>query len=150
MKLSHFTDIGLRTLIYLTQPARAQPFIISRMAAELHVSSHHLVKVVNFMGRQGWILTFRGRNGGITLARNPADYRLGTIIRILEERSDNANQLVNCHSPECPLSYNCKLKSILQDGMTIFTSFLEQYTLADAVRNPQALSSLMHIPVVSI
>ena len=150
MKLSQFTDIGLRTLIYLTQPAREQPFTISQMAEELNVSSHHLVKVVHFMARQGWILTFRGRNGGMVLARSPADYKLGTVIRTLEERAYNAQQLVNCHSPVCPLSYNCKLKSILQDAINIFTSYLEQYTLADAVRNPQALRGLMHIPVVNV
>lgn len=150
MKLSQFTDIGLRTLIYLTQPARQEPFTIRQMAAELNVSTHHLIKVVSFMARQGWILTFRGHNGGVKLASSPADYKLGTVIRTLEERADNAHQLVNCHTPACPLSSNCKLKSLLQDAINNFTSYLEQYTLADAVRNPQALSGLMYIPVVNV
>lgn len=150
MKLNQFTDLGLRALIYLTQSARATPFTINQMATEMNVSAHHLVKVVHFMARQGWVVTSRGRNGGVALARKPIDYKLGTVIRILEERADNSNQLVNCHSPACPLRYNCNLKSILHGAMTVFVEYLEQYTLSDAVRDPQGLSEQVHIPVINV
>jgi len=82
MKLNQFTDLGLRTLIYLTQPARSTPFTIRQAALELDVSANHLVKVVNFMGHQGWVVTTRGRNGGMSLARPMSEYPLGTVIRI--------------------------------------------------------------------
>lgn len=148
MKLNQFTDIGLRTLIYLTQPERDFPFTIRQAASELHVSSHHLVKVVNFMAKQGWIVTARGHNGGIRLSCSPAEYRLGTVIRTLEERGNNSYQLINCQSMACPLRSNCNLNAILHDAMAVFTDYLERYTLADAVRDPQSLSMLIHIQVV--
>ena len=149
MKLNQFTDIGLRTLIYLTQPERALPFTIRQVAAELLVSSHHLVKVVNFMAKQGWIVTARGHNGGIGLSRSPAEYRLGTVIRTLEERGNNSYQLVNCHSMACPLRSNCNLNTILHGAVNVFTEHLEQYTLADAVRDPQSLGTLIRVHMVN-
>lgn len=150
MKLNQFTDIGLRALIYLTQPARSGPFTINQMATELNVSAHHLMKVINFMGQQEWILTFRGRNGGVKLARSPEDYRIGCIISTLEERSDISNQLINCYSPLCPLRSSCRLNPMLQGAMAAFTEHLDQYTLEDAVDNPHALRVLMTIPAADI
>ncbi|WP_369790153.1 Rrf2 family transcriptional regulator [Rouxiella sp. WC2420] len=145
MKLNQFTDLGLRTLIYLTQPNRETPFTIGEMASELNVSANHLVKVVHFLARQGWVNTTRGRNGGIILAKDMLEYQLGTVIRILEERADNSNELVNCHSPECVLIRHCQLKSLLHSAMLNFFEYLNQYTLADAVNNPQSLSALWRI-----
>lgn len=150
MKLNLFTDIGIRALIYLTQPAHGEPFTIHRMATELNVSAHHLVKVINFMGQQGWILTFRGRNGGVKLACSPDDYRLGCIISTLEERSGASSPLINCFSPLCPLRNNCRLNPMLQGAMAAFTEHLDQYTLKDAVDNPHALSALVIIPAANI
>lgn len=147
MKLNQFTDLGLRTLIYLTQPPRALPFTISQAAHELEVSTNHLVKVVNFMGHQGWIITSRGRSGGMRLAKSPSEYRLGTLIRILEERDTGTVQIVNCSAPLCPLVPHCQLNSLLQDAVQAFTDYLDRFTLLDAVRNPAALQQLIRIPV---
>ncbi|MCS3429825.1 Rrf2 family transcriptional regulator [Klebsiella sp. BIGb0407] len=147
MKLHQFTDLGLRTLIFLTQPARATPFTISQTASELQVSVNHLVKVVHFMGQQGWIHTVRGRNGGIYLAKDLNEYRLGEIIQTLEERADDSKHIVNCSSPVCPLINHCNLNGMLQGAMQVFISHLNQYTLADAVRNRQSLMELMRIPL---
>lgn len=146
MTLNQFTDLGLRTLIFLTQPARATPFTISQTAVELQVSVNHLVKVVHFMGQQGWIHTVRGRNGGICLAKDLTDYRLGDVIQVLEERTDESKYLINCYGPVCPLINHCNLHGMLQSALQVFITHLNQYTLADAVRNRQSLSELMRIP----
>lgn len=148
MKLHQFTDLGLRALIFLTQPARSTPFTINQTAHELQVSVNHLVKVVHFMGQQGWIRTVRGRNGGIYLAKALKEYRLGDIIQVLEERADESKHLVNCHSPLCPLVNHCNLNDMLQSAMQVFISHLNQYTLADAVRNRQKLNELVRIPSI--
>lgn len=147
MKLHQFTDLGLRTLIFLTQPARSTPFTISQTASELQVSVNHLVKVVHFMGQQGWIHTVRGRNGGIYLAKALTEYRIGEVIQTLEERADESKYIVNCYSPVCPLVNHCNLNGMLQGAMQVFISHLNQYTLADAVRNRQTLVELMRIPL---
>ena len=146
MKLHQFTDLGLRTLIFLTQPARTTPFTISQTADELQVSVNHLVKVVHFMGQQGWIRTVRGRNGGIYLAKDLSEYRIGEVIQTLEERADESKHIVNCDSPRCPLVNHCNLNGMLQSAMQVFITHLNQYTLADAVRNRKTLNELMRIP----
>lgn len=152
MQLNRFTDLGLRVLIYLTQPARATPFTISEMASELQVSQNHLVKVVHFMGKQGWVTTTRGKGGGISLARPPQDYRLGQAIKTLEHNTQSQNQLVDCHSLPCTLISICQLKPALDQALQVFFDYLDQYTLADMIKKPLAQSSdsLQRIPILDL
>lgn len=140
MKLNHFTDLGLRTLIYLTQPAATKRFTIRAAAEDLNVSAHHLVKVVNFMAIQGWIISLRGRNGGIMLAAPPESYRIGTLIRIMEERgSAKKNALIDCLSLDCPLRNHCFLNNILTEGLDVFTGYLNRFSLHDFICDPVSL-----------
>ena len=132
MQINRFTDLGLRVLMYLTQPPRATPFTISEMAKELMVSQNHLMKVVHFMAKQGWVVTTRGKGGGISLARTAQDYRLGHTVSILE----NNHSLVNCDEPPCILRNTCTLKSALNKALQAFFDYLDQYTLADMIKIP--------------
>lgn len=79
----HFTDLGLRVLMYLSHQVRDTPVTISD-AERFDVSRHHLVKVVHFMGQQGWLITTRGKGGGLALAFGLQHYRLGQVVRVLE------------------------------------------------------------------
>lgn len=152
MQLNRFTDLGLRVLMYLTQPVRPTPFTISEMAEELIVSQNHLVKVVHFMGKQGWIRTTRGKGGGIVLAMQPDQYHLGTIIQALESNTQSQNNLVDCSSPPCILRPSCQLKSVLDQALQAFFDYLNQYTLADAMSTPiqQVIRSPHRIEILNL
>ena len=152
MQLNRFTDLGLRVLIYLTQPARSTPFTISEMAEELMVSHNHLVKVVHFMGKQGWVQTTRGKGGGISLARPASEYRMGEAIKMLEKNTQNQNQLVDCHTTPCTLINICILKPALDQALQVFFDYLDQYTLADMIKTPlhQAIKHDNRIPVLDL
>lgn len=145
MQLNRFTDLGLRVLMYLTQPARPTPFTISEMAEELIVSQNHLVKVVHFMSKQGWVKTTRGKGGGLSLARPANEYTLGKTIQALENNTqlqpNNSNKnhqssLVDCNNPPCILRPSCLLKPTLDQAMQVFFDYLDQLTLADMIKSP--------------
>lgn len=132
MQLTHFSDLGLRVLMYLTQPPGGRPVTITEIATQFNVSRHHLVKVVHHMGKQGWLITTRGKGGGLALAQAPRAYRLGALIRDLE----GAQDLIDCAEPPCSLRGHCQLKGILDEALHAFYKALDQYTLADAVGSP--------------
>lgn len=83
MQLNKFTDYALRLLMYVARPSDA-PYTIAEIAKDLHVSQNHLVKVVHFMGKQEWIITIRGKGGGIRLNPDALNSNLGSIVRILQ------------------------------------------------------------------
>src|SRR5688500_4975247 len=82
MRLTTHTDYALRTLMYLT--ARSGRATIAQVAELFGISAHHVAKVVNLLARLGYIRCIRGIGGGIELARQPEDVRLGDLIEALE------------------------------------------------------------------
>ena len=73
MRLTRFSDIGLRVLVYLERAdeqsiARTQPVTVAEIAKQFDIPQNHLVKVVAEMAKIGWIKSTRGRNGGLRLA----------------------------------------------------------------------------------
>lgn len=87
MQLNRFTDFGLRVMMYLTQCRdRTVPVTIPEIAARFEISRNHLVKVVHFLSQQGWIVATRGKGGGLRLARDAVEYRIGELVRVLEDQ----------------------------------------------------------------
>jgi Rrf2 family nitric oxide-sensitive transcriptional repressor len=132
MQLTRFTDLGLRVLIYLQAGAFDRLTTISEITERFAVSHHHLTKVVQFMGQQGWLVSTPGKGGGVRLARAADAYRLGELIRKLEHSAG----MINCAAPPCALLGQCVFKGVLLQAEDAFYSFLNQFTLADMARNP--------------
>ncbi|APX73811.1 Rrf2 family transcriptional regulator [Achromobacter insolitus] len=135
MQLTRFTDFGLRVLMYLTQ-CRDRPAAVTipEIADRFSVSRNHLVKVVHFMAQQGWVSTSRGKGGGLRLSQSADSYRLGDLIRQLEQQGP----LIDCREPPCALDGSCRLSGVLAQTLQAFYEALNGHTLADLVRDPTA------------
>ena len=136
MQITRFTDLGLRVLMYLCIGERSEPVTITEIATRFDVSRHHLVKVVHRLGQLKWIVTTRGKGGGLALARPPADYRLGDIVRALED----GGALIDCSAPPCALRRDCNVKSALDGALAAFYAKLNESILSDVVRRQTAAS----------
>ncbi|MFV5311751.1 Rrf2 family transcriptional regulator [Acinetobacter schindleri] len=128
MQLNKFTDYALRILMYIAQPKEV-PYTIAELANELQVSENHTMKIVHFMAKQDWLITTRGRGGGIRMNPLTLKIPLGQIVRILQQDS----QVVECNTPPCVLRKNCGLKGILDDAVEQFYASLDQYMLSEVV-----------------
>ena len=133
MQLNKFTDYALRLLMYVARPSDA-PYTIAEIAKDLHVSQNHLVKVVHFMGKQEWIITIRGKGGGIRLNPDALNSNLVSIVRILQ----GDNQIVECNTPPCVLRSHCGLKGILDQALESFYQSLDQYTLGEVLQQSKS------------
>ncbi|GAA4016854.1 Rrf2 family transcriptional regulator [Actimicrobium antarcticum] len=128
MRLTRFSDIGLRVLIYLARTGDRQSIVTAaEIAAQFSIPVNHLVKVVGHLARAGWILATRGRNGGLRLAIDPMTLRTGTILLELE----GTEELADCEGQQCQLRKHCALRGALQVGMRAFYDAMNAYTLAD-------------------
>jgi Rrf2 family transcriptional regulator, nitric oxide-sensitive transcriptional repressor len=143
MKLSAFTDYSLRVLIYLAADTTRRA-TIAEIAGAFGISENHLVKVVHFPGKRGWIDTARGRGGGIVLAMAPAQVSVGQVVRDTE----GAAMPAECFSEDggnCVISRACRLKGVLGEAVEAFYAVLDRYTLADISPNRQVLGKVLMI-----
>ncbi|MCG4715537.1 Rrf2 family transcriptional regulator, partial [Faecalibacillus intestinalis] len=71
-------------------------FTVDELSDILGLSTHHIKKIVYKLAKNNYILSTKGRNGGIKLVMDPKDINLGELLDITE---DNLN-IVECFSKE--------------------------------------------------
>lgn len=143
MKLTAFTDYSLRVLIYLAaQPQRRAT--IAQVAAAYDVSENHLVKVVHFLGKQGWLKNVRGKGGGLELALAPERIGLGQVVRQTEGQA--VAECFGENGGNCCIAPACRLRGVLGEAVTAFYAVLDRYTLADLATNRQELAKILFVP----
>lgn len=141
MQLNKFTDYALRILMYVAQH-REQPYTIAELSERLQVSENHAMKIVHFMAKQNWLITTRGKGGGIRINPASLSLSLGKIVRILQ----GDHEVVECHTPPCVLRFNCGLKGILDQAAEQFYQSLDQHSLKDVV-TPLNENQVSHSPI---
>jgi len=136
MELSRFTDYSLRTLIYAGLHGD-RIVTVPEVAAAYGLSENHLVKIAHHLGKAGFLVSIRGRNGGIRLAAAPAKIKLGDVVRTTESMA-----LVECLGADggsCPIDSACVLKTVVREARDAFLETFDRYTLADLLQTKAAM-----------
>lgn len=141
MQLSKFTDYALRTLMHLA--VAKEHMLTTRQIADIHDAKYnHLAKVTQWLVREGYVASVRGRSGGLRLAKEAKNVNIGTILRDLESQSD----LVECMRPDggnCVLSGACGLTSAFGKAQEAFFQVLDAMTLADLTNHDVPMTRLL-------
>jgi Rrf2 family transcriptional regulator, nitric oxide-sensitive transcriptional repressor len=137
MQLSRFSDYTLRVLIFLS--VSPEENVSAQLIAERYgISFHHVAKAAQWLAREGYVVSNRGRGGGMALARSAAEISLGEVLRKTESRT----QLVECLRGEghaCVITRGCGLRGALLEAEAAFFQSLDKKALADAVGAKQSL-----------
>lgn len=142
MNITKFSDYALRVLIQLSlkpdEKTSAQD-----IAEAYSISFHHVAKAAQWLARENYIHSERGRSGGMVLARSPKDINIGEVL----QKAEASTALVECMKADggtCVIRPVCGLKHALEDAQSAFFETLKAYTLADVTRHQ---TELFHILV---
>lgn len=136
MRLTSYTDYSLRVLIYLGLQSDRR-VNVSEISERFRISRHHLTKVINDLSRGGFVRSYRGKGGGITLARAPEKINLGQVVRFTE----GSLQLVECFRSDnaCVITGVCTLADVLREACGSFLKVLDGHTVADLLTKRTSL-----------
>jgi Rrf2 family nitric oxide-sensitive transcriptional repressor len=138
MRLTGYTDYSLRVLMYLG--ARQDRLCsVAEISRAYGISQNHLMKVVNGLGRLGYVASARGRTGGIRLAKPAEEIPVGQVIRETEDGFD----LVDCQ--RCVISSACGFAGVLDEALAAFMAVLDKYTLEDLMTRRADLVGLFNV-----
>ena len=132
MYLTQHTDYGLRVLVY-TAINDDTLVNIGTIAETYNISKSHLMKVVTSLVKGGFLVSVRGKGGGLRLADNPENTNIGAVVRHLEPM-----QVVECmgDNNECLITPSCRLTGIITGAIKAFFNHLDQYSLQDLLDKP--------------
>jgi Rrf2 family nitric oxide-sensitive transcriptional repressor len=129
MRFTKSLDNALLLLIFVAQhPDRRVK--IAEVARFHYLSASHLMNTAHRLARSGYLITARGRGGGVMLARAPETISIGAVVRDLEP-APTANNLEraivgNAHPRQLGV-----LAAIMRRGYDALLSELDRYTLAE-------------------
>src|SRR5271169_979186 len=132
MQLTLHADYALRVLLYLGSLPEGTVASTGDISKAYGISRNHLVRVVQTLANCGYVAISSGRAGGVTLAKNPAEIRLGAVIR----KAETNLRVVECFDEKtntCPIIAVCQLKPVINEALHAFLAVMDKYTLADMV-----------------
>ena len=139
MRLSLHTDYALRVLMYLAGVGRRAK--VAEIAGFFDISRDHVAKVTQRLARLGYIRAIRGAGGGLELALDPGEIRLGPVIVDFE----GTLQLLECvNSVEtiCRIQPGCQLRQVLAKAEKVQKDYLDGICLSDVVQPGRPLDTL--------
>jgi Rrf2 family nitric oxide-sensitive transcriptional repressor len=143
MRLTRFTDFGLRVLLYVGRH-NGRVCTMGEIASHHQISLEHLRKVVHKMARLGYLKSSRGRGGGLLLGQEASAIRIGDTILALEEDLN----IVDCEALDCKLAPGCSLKGALDRAARAFIVSLNEVTLADLMGDAQMRQQFKAIDIL--
>ncbi|MBK7405833.1 MAG: Rrf2 family transcriptional regulator [Phycisphaerales bacterium] len=125
-------EYGFRSVLWLAQRP-AGPFTVREIAVGTRTTPGYLVKVLQHLGRAGILSAQRGRQGGFTLERAPAEITVLDIINAVDP-FDRINF--------CPLGLEqhgtdlCPLHRSMDETIATLEANFRNITIASLLRTP--------------
>lgn len=132
MMISTRGRYALRLMLDLAEHQDSGHVPLKDVAARQEISKKYLEQIIPVLNRAGMLVTVRGYQGGYRLARRPADYKLGEILRATEgslapvaclEEQQNA----------CPRSADCATLPVWTGLNKVVSEYLDGITLQDVL-----------------
>jgi len=131
MQLTRHTDYALRVLMYLGSN-NERLISVAEISDYYSISRNHLVKVVQGLTEHGYVVTTRGKHGGMKLSCEAKNISVGDVVRKIE----NHLNIVECFdnkSDGCCIVNSCGLKGVIHRATNTFLSELDKSSLADVL-----------------
>ena len=132
------TEYALRSMVLLAM-RRGSAQTARQIATETKVPIDYLFKVLNSLGRAGLVHAQRGKNGGFSLAADPADISIFDVVQAVEPIK---------RIQTCPLGLKahgvrlCSLHRKLDDAMQQIEEAFSSTKLADLIDESSSIRPL--------
>jgi Rrf2 family nitric oxide-sensitive transcriptional repressor len=138
MRLTKSTSHAIRILI---ECARADGRLVkvAELSERLHITQQNVFKIVNLLVRSGFIVSMRGRHGGVKLSRPAAVIRIGDVVRATEVTRVEIEGATGA-------ARDRGVNRVLDDALEAFVEVLDQYTIADMLKNGTSPTALAGKP----
>ncbi len=121
---------ALRVMLELSDHDRAEYVPLSVIAKKQEISEKYLESILVVLSKAGAIDALRGKGGGYRLNRDPKDYTIGGILRLVEGSLAPVTCL-DCKPNGCARTVECRTLPLWEKLYALIENYLDGVTLAD-------------------
>ena len=133
MKISTKGRYALRLMLDLAVHSTGAPIPIRTIATRQEISEKYLEQIITVLARAGYVKSARGAQGGYRLARDPAEYTVGMILRLMEGGTAPVLCLEGDGPNNCPRAETCVTLVVWKRLKEAMDQVVDSITLADLV-----------------
>ena len=121
---------ALRVMIDLAECPREKYITLNDIASRQEISEKYLESIVSVLSKQKFVKALRGKGGGYRLAKTPAEYTIGSILRITEG-SMAPVACLDDHPNQCERASSCKTLQMWENFYNLINEYFDGITLED-------------------
>lgn len=138
--ISKKTKYALKALMYLASQSPDEPVLISELAREERIPRKFLEAILLTLKNSGILHSKVGKGGGYSLARDPRNITIGSIVKVLEggyAPVQCLNETAAQGCDECGDPSSCGIRLVMSDVLQALSAVLETSTLADMIERSE-------------
>ena len=130
MKISTRGRYALLVMIDIATQNQGKYISLADIAKRQEISNKYLEQIIGKLLKAGYLKSARGNSGGYMLSKEPKEYKVGDILRVMEETLAPTDCVVDgCNNQE-----NCKTFSFWKGLDDVINEYVDGKTLEDLVR----------------
>ena len=123
---------ALRVMVDLAEHQAAGRIPLKEIAARQGISEKYLEQIITQLSRAGLVKSARGAQGGYMLAKEPQEYTVGEILRLLEGNLAPV-ACVDDTKDACTRADECVTMEVWREIKDAVNKVVDNITLADLV-----------------
>lgn len=123
---------ALRVMLDLAAHQDEGCISLKTIADRQGISMKYLEMIVGALKRAGLVESTRGKDGGYTLSRAPGEYRVGEILRCLEDNLSPVS-CIKSGSIDCARAGLCLTAPMWMELDGLINDYLDNVSLADLI-----------------
>ena len=136
MMISTKGRYALRVMIDLAEQQNTEYIPLKEIARRQNISQKYLESIMTILSKNGFIEALHGKGGGYRLNREPADYKVGDILRLTEGTLAPVSCLEK-DAKACDYVTECRTLPMWSKLNEIINEYLDSVSIADLMKNEQ-------------
>ena len=128
MRITTKSKYGMRMIVEIAAQPEGKAASLKAVARKINASEKYLEQIIAVLNKAGYVKSVRGAQGGYRIAKDPADFTVGMILRLtegslapvacLEEGADICERCDTCETLEVWQELYDAVNKVV-DGVTI-------------------------------
>ena len=127
---------ALRVMIDLAEQQKTEYIPLKEIAARQDISQKYLESIMTVLSKNDFIEALHGKGGGYRLNREPEDYKVGELLRLIEGTLAPVTCL-QCGAKPCERASECKTLPMWEHLDRLINGYLDSVSLADLTGNKE-------------
>lgn len=136
MKISTKGRYAVRVMLDLATNNTGEYIKVKDIAGRQDISEKYLEQIISVLNKAGYVKSVRGAQGGYKIAKDPASYTVGMILR-LTEGSLNPVACLDDEINECERCDTCETVHVWKKLAEAINQVVDNVTIADLVERQQ-------------